>query len=70
MYSRKYIIILIYLILLLLIFLFKPSMMFDINGEIKHFGYENNYSLLSMEIILLILIIISYILYFIIELIV
>ena len=45
-------------------------MMFDINGEIKHFGYENNYSLLSMEIILPILIIISYILYFIIELIV
>jgi len=73
MYSRKYIIILIFITLLLLIFLCKPSMMFDNEGNIKHFGYNNdNYitSLLSIEIILPILIIISYIIYMSIQLII
>lgn len=48
-------------------------MMFDNEGNIKHFGYNNdNYitSLLSIEIILPILIIISYILYMSIQLII
>jgi hypothetical protein len=73
MYSRKYIIILIYIILVLTIFLFKPSMMFDHDGNIKHFGYnnENNMSsLLSIEIVLPLLIIISYILYLVLQLII
>lgn len=72
MYSRKYIIVVIYVILLLLIFLLKPSMMFNEKGEIKHFGYnnDNKTSLLSIELIIPILIVISYILYLIIELII
>lgn len=72
MYSRKYIIVVIYVILLLLIFLLKPSMMFNEKGEIKHFGYnnDNQTSLLSIELIIPILIVISYILYLIIELII
>jgi hypothetical protein len=73
MYSRKYIIILIYIILVLTIFLFKPSMMFDHDGNIKQFGYnnENNMSsLLSIEIVLPLLIIISYILYLVLQLII
>jgi hypothetical protein len=73
MYSRKYIIILIYITLLLTIFLFKPSMMFDHEGNIKHFGYNtdsNITSLLSIEIVLPLLIIISYILYLVLQLII
>lgn len=65
MYSRKYIIILIYITLLLLLFLIKPSLLFDENGNIKNFGYEsnNNKSLLSIEILIPILAIVSYIIY-------
>ena len=65
MYSRKYIIILIYITLLLLLFLIKPSLLFDDNGNIKNFGFEsnNNKSLLSIEILIPILAIISYIIY-------
>jgi len=71
MYSRKYIIILIYISILLTIFLMKPSMMFDHEGNIKHFGYnsnDNSTSLLSIEIVLPFLIIISYIIYMILQL--
>jgi len=65
MYSRKYIIILIYITLLLLLFLIKPSLLFDDNGNIKNFGFEsnNNKSLLSIEILIPIIAIISYIIY-------
>jgi hypothetical protein len=65
MYSRKYIIILIYITLLLLLFLIKPSLLFDDNGNIKNFGFEsnNNKSLLSIEILIPILAIVSYIIY-------
>jgi hypothetical protein len=74
MYSRKYIIILIYIILILLLFIIRPSMMFDYNGNIKKFGYNNNNenmtSLLSIEIIIPLLAIISYIIYLSIELII
>ena len=74
MYSRKYIIILIYIIILLLLFIIRPSMMFDYNGNIKKFGYnnenENMTSLLSIEIIIPLLVIISYIIYLSIQLII
>tara|TARA_B100001540_G_scaffold308214_1_gene322557 strand:- start:5165 stop:5389 length:225 start_codon:yes stop_codon:yes gene_type:complete len=74
MYSRKYIIILIYIILILLLFIIRPSMMFDYNGNIKKFGYnnenENMTSLLSIEIIIPLLVIISYIIYLSIQLII
>tara|TARA_B000000437_G_scaffold219417_1_gene201397 strand:- start:7118 stop:7342 length:225 start_codon:yes stop_codon:yes gene_type:complete len=74
MYSRKYIIILIYIIILLLLFIIRPSMMFDYNGNIKKFGYnnenENITSLLSIEIIIPLLVIISYIIYLSIQLII
>ena len=74
MYSRKYIIIFIYIIILLLLFIIRPSMMFDYNGNIKKFGYnnenENITSLLSIEIIIPLLVIISYIIYLSIQLII
>lgn len=46
--------------------------MFNEKGEIKHFGYNNNNStsLLSIELIIPILIVISYIFYLMIELII
>lgn len=72
MYSRKYIIILIYITLLLLLFLIKPSLLFDDNGNIKNFGFEsnNNKSLLSIEILIPILAIVSYIIYMAIDIII
>jgi Ca2+/Na+ antiporter len=55
MVKRMHIVILLYVICLFLIFLYKPAMMFDQNGNIKHFDYENNNtsgSLLNIEIVL------------------
>lgn len=66
MYSRKYIIVMIYITLLLLLFTFKPSLLFDSNGDIKHYNYEKNI-IISIELILPILIIISFIIYMIID---
>lgn len=63
MIRRLNIAILIYIIALLLIFLFKPALMFDTNGDLKHFNYDDNDtqgSLLSIEIILVILALMSY----------
>lgn len=74
MISRKCIVITIYILIVLLIFTLKPSMMFDMNGNIKQFGYESSsnspISLLSAEIVLPILALMSYISYLIIELII
>lgn len=56
----------IYISLLLLLFTIKPSILFDKNGEIKHYNYETN-SLISIEIILPIIIIISFIIYMMID---
>lgn len=66
MYSRKYIIVMIYITLLLLLFSIKPSLLFDSNGDIKHYNYEKNI-IISIELILPILIIISFIIYMIID---
>ena len=66
MYSRKYIIVMIYISLLLLLFSIKPSLLFDSNGDIKHYNYEKNI-IISIELILPILIIISFIIYMIID---
>jgi len=66
MYSRKYIIVMIYITLLLLLFTIKPFLLFDNNGDIKHYNYEKN-NIISIEIILPILIIISFIIYMIID---
>jgi hypothetical protein len=49
--------ILLYISLLLLIFLFKPSFMFDINGNFKTY---NSKSLLTLDIIYPILALLSY----------
>lgn len=66
MYSRKYIIAMIYISLLILLFSLKPSLLFDNNGDIKHYNYEKNI-IISIELILPILIIISFIIYMIID---
>ena len=66
MYSRKYIIVMIYISLLLLLFTNKPFLLFDNNGDIKHYNYEKN-NIISIEIILPIFIIISFIIYMIID---
>lgn len=66
MYSRKYIIVMIYITLLLLLFSIKPSLLFDSNGDIKHYNYEKNI-IISIELILPILIIISFIIYMMID---
>lgn len=69
MYSRKYIIVMIYITLLLLLFIIKPSILFDNNGDIKHYNYEKNI-IISIELILPILIIISFIIYMIIDIVI
>ena len=56
----------IYITLLLILFTFKPSLLFDSNGDIKHYNYEKNI-IISIELILPILIIISFIIYMIID---
>jgi Ca2+/Na+ antiporter len=55
--------ILLYIICLLLIFLYKPAMMFDAAGNLKHFGYDENdvsASLLNIELVLIFLAIFCY----------
>ena len=62
MFSRITITILIYITTIMLLFLFKPSMMFDLNGNIKQFDYDTTISssLLSIEVLLPIIAIICY----------
>lgn len=63
MIKRIYIVIVLYIICLLLIFMFKPAMMFDGNGNLKHFNYEendNSSSLLNIELVMSILAIFCY----------
>ena len=55
----------------MLLFTYKPSMMFDINGNIKNFDYESNDSsgsLLSIMIVLPIIAIMCYFMVIIMEL--
>lgn len=56
----------IYISLLLLLFTIKPFLLFYNNGDIKHYNYEKN-NIISIEIILPIFIIISFIIYMIID---
>lgn len=59
----------IYITLLLLLFITKPSLLFDKNGDIKHYNYETN-DIISIETVLPVLIIISFIIYMIIDIII
>lgn len=60
--KRLFTVILLYIIILFIIFLSKPAMIFDANGNIKQFSYEDNNtsSLLNMEVILCILAVFCY----------
>jgi len=49
--------ILLYILIILLLFLFKPSFMFDIHGNIKHY---NPKSLLTLDIMYPIIALLSY----------
>lgn len=53
---RKYIVILLYVICLILIFHYKPILIFDANGNIRNFDYEDKNeesgTLLSIDIVL------------------
>jgi Ca2+/Na+ antiporter len=72
MIRRLYIAILIYIICLFLIFLFKPAFLFDTNGDTKHFSYEDSdtsASLLSIEVVLIMIALFSYFMVIAIELI-
>ncbi len=63
MIHRLYIAILIYMICLFLIFLFKPAFIFDANGGIKHFDYDDSNasaSLLNIEVVLVLIALLSY----------
>lgn len=71
--GRMQLAILLYIIFLFLIFYFKPAMMFDINGNFKHFGFAENdpsASLLNAEIVLLVIALFCYFVVIAIELIV
>jgi hypothetical protein len=52
-----FIAILIYILILLLIFLLKPSIMFDINGNIKNYSSK---SLMTLDIIYPLIALLSY----------
>ena len=52
MISRKIISISIYLIIVVLIFVMKPDIMFNSEGEMKHFGYYNNEETTIIPVIL------------------
>ena len=72
MFKRMFVATLMYVIALLMIFLFKPAMMFDEKGQLKHFSYdetETNSSLLNIEIVLCTLAILFYFIVIAIELI-
>lgn len=61
--KRTYVVIMLYIICVLCLYAFKPAIMFDANGELKHFNYEDNDtsgSLLSIEIALCILALLCY----------
>lgn len=61
--KRMYLVVLLYILCVITIFTFKPAMMFDLEGNLKHFGYEENdisASLLNIEIVLVILAIFCY----------
>lgn len=58
--------ILIYILILLLLFIFKPSIMFDINGNIKNYSGK---SMLTLDLIFPFFAIISYYIYIVIRII-
>ena len=63
MLKRMHIVILLYVIIVLLLFVFKPAMMFDNKGILKHFNYDEtdtSGSLLNIEIVLCVLAIFCY----------
>lgn len=62
MFSRLFLTILLYITIVILIFIIKPSMMFNSSGNLKHFDYENttDTSLLTIEIALPFIAIICY----------
>ena len=66
MISRILLALLIYILVLSLLYYLKPSMMFDVNGNVKR--YNENDSLLTIEIIAPILALLCYILVLIISL--
>lgn len=61
--KRMYLVILLYVICVLTLFALKPAMMFDMEGNLKHFGYENHdtsASLLNIEVVLVVIAIFCY----------
>lgn len=58
--------ILIYILILLLLFIFKPSIMFDINGNVKNYSGK---SMLTLDLIFPFFAIISYYIYIVIRII-
>jgi hypothetical protein len=52
MFSRKIISISIYLIIVILIFIIKPEIMFNSEGEMKNFGYYINEETTIIPVIL------------------
>lgn len=63
MFSRLYSVILLYIVFLVMIFLSKPAMIFDANGDIKKFDHDSSElsaSLINMEVILSVLAVFCY----------
>jgi hypothetical protein len=72
MFSRLFLTILLYITLVFLIFIIKPSMMFDANGNLKHYDYNNTSetSLLTIEIVLPFLALLCYFIIIILEMVI
>ena len=61
--KRIYFVILLYILCVILIFALKPAMMFDLEGNFKHFGYDEkdtSASLLNIEVVMIFMAIFCY----------
>jgi len=67
--SRIFYAIFLYILIMTLIFLKKPSMLFEKNGEIKNFGLKKNETMYSVGVLTIVLAIVCFYLFCVIDMI-
>jgi hypothetical protein len=65
--SRIFYAIFLYVLIMTLIFLKKPSMLFEKNGEIKNFGLKKNETMYSVGVLTIVLAIVCFYLFCVID---
>lgn len=61
MFLRKIITIILFIAILLLIYMLKPSLMFNNDGTIKNFGYNEEESMITIFVVIPIIALLCYI---------